>query len=115
MTFTDDIVGQPPGIVGQTLASALLGRLPALTDELLKCVLKQADACGNHSDIHGDDRPVPIDDLYQSLQDKQAPSPGQRVSQDAAEYEPYARASAGDSAAESHGAGACTALGEARR
>ena len=70
MTFTDDIVGQPrPGVFGQKLASALFNRLPALTDELLKCVLKQADACGNQSDIYGDDRLVPIDDLYQSLQD----------------------------------------------
>ena len=70
MTFTDDIVGQPPpGVVGQKLASAVFNRLPALTDELLKCVLKQAEACGNHSDIYGDDRLVPIDDLYQSLQD----------------------------------------------
>ncbi len=68
MTFTDDIA-DPPGVVGQKLASALLGRLPALTDELLKCVLKQADVCGNQSDIYGDDRPVPIDDLHQSLQD----------------------------------------------
>jgi len=70
MTFTDDIVGQPPpGVFGQKLASALFNWLPALTDELLKCVLKQAEACGNHSDIYGDDRLVPIDDLYQSLQD----------------------------------------------
>src|SRR6266705_1754937 len=70
MTFTDDIVGQPPpGVFGQKLASALFNRLPVLTDELLKCVLKQAEACGNHSDIYGDDRLVPIDDLYQSLQD----------------------------------------------
>ena len=68
MTFTDDMA-DPPGVVGQKLASALLGRLPALTDELLKCVLKQADVCGNQSDIYGDDRPVPIDDLHQSLQD----------------------------------------------
>jgi hypothetical protein len=68
MTFTDDIA-DPPSVVGQKLASALLGRLPALTDELLKCVLKQGDVCGNQSDIYGDDRLVPIDDLYQSLQD----------------------------------------------
>jgi len=47
MTFTDDIVGQPPGIVGQKLASALFGRLPALADELLKCVLKQAQTSGS--------------------------------------------------------------------
>ena len=29
----------------------------------------QADVCGNHSDIYGDDRLIPIDDLHQSLQD----------------------------------------------
>jgi hypothetical protein len=69
MTFTQDLAGQPPGAVGQKLASALLGRLPALTEELLKCVLRQAEAGGSHSDIYGDDRLVPIDDLYQSLQD----------------------------------------------
>src|SRR6266851_4016934 len=70
MTFTDDIVGQPPpSVVGQKLASAVFNRLPVLTDELLKCVLKQGEAGGNHSDIYGDDRLVPIDDLYHSLQD----------------------------------------------
>src|SRR6267154_640702 len=56
---SDANVSNPQGAV---LASALLNRLPALTDELLKRVLKQ-------SDIDGDDRPVPIDDLHQSLQD----------------------------------------------
>jgi hypothetical protein len=66
---TDDIADEPPCVVGQKLASALFNRLPALTDELLKCVLKQAEACGNQSDIYGDDRPVPIDDLHHSLQD----------------------------------------------
>src|SRR4029077_1657714 len=69
MTSTDDMAGQPPWVVGQKLASALLGRLSALTDELLKCVLRQAEACGSHSDIYGDDRLVPIDDLHHSLQD----------------------------------------------
>ena len=62
----DANVSNPQGAV---LASALLDRLPALTDELLKCVLKQSDIDGNQSDIYGDDRLVPIDDLYQSLQD----------------------------------------------
>ena len=65
MTFTDDIA-DPPSVVGQKLASAVFNRLPVLTDELLKCVLKQGEACGNHSDIYGDDRLVPIDDLYHS-------------------------------------------------
>src|SRR5260370_34995949 len=70
MTFTDDIVGQPPpSVVGQKLASAVFNRLPVLTDELLKCVLKQGEACATHSDIYGDARLVPIDDLYHSLQD----------------------------------------------
>ena len=45
MTFADDIA-DPPCVVGQELASALLGRLPALTGELLKCVLKQGEAGG---------------------------------------------------------------------
>jgi hypothetical protein len=63
------LIDQPRSAVGQKLASALFNRLPALTDELLKCVLKQGDACGNQSDIYGDDRLVPIDDLHQSLQD----------------------------------------------
>ena len=62
----DANVSNPPGAV---LTSALLNRLPALTDELLKCVLKQSDIDGNQSDIYGDDRLVPIDDLHQSLQD----------------------------------------------
>jgi len=69
MTFTDNRSGPPPSVAGQKLASALFNRLPALTDELLKCVLKQGEACGNQSDIYGDDRPVPIDDLHHSLQD----------------------------------------------
>ena len=70
MTLADDIVGEPlPGVVGQNLASALFNQLPALTGELLKCVLKQAEARGNHGDIYGDDRLVPIDDLYHSLRD----------------------------------------------
>jgi hypothetical protein len=69
MTITDDRTNPPPSVVGQKLASALFNRLPALTDELLKCVLKQGEACGNQSDIYGDDRPVPIDDLHHSLQD----------------------------------------------
>jgi hypothetical protein len=54
---------------GAALTSALLNRLPALTDELLKCVLKQSEIDGNQSDIYGDDRLVPIDDLHRSLQD----------------------------------------------
>jgi hypothetical protein len=62
----DANVANPQGAV---LASALLDRLPALTDELLKRVLKQSDIYGNQSDIYGDDRLVPIDDLYESLQD----------------------------------------------
>ncbi len=57
------------GVAGQKLASALLDRLPALVGELLKRVLEQSDVCGNQSDIYGHDRPVPIDDLHQSLQD----------------------------------------------
>ena len=68
MTFTDDIA-DPPSVVGQKLASAVFSRMSALTDELLKCVLKQGEACGNQSDIYGDGRLVPIDDLYHSLQD----------------------------------------------
>ena len=55
------------GVAGQKLASALLGRLPALADELLKRVLEQSDVCGKQSEIYGDDRLVPIDDLRQSL------------------------------------------------
>jgi hypothetical protein len=62
----DANVSNPQGAV---LASALLNRLPALTDELLKRVLKQSDIDGNQGDIYGDDRPVSIDDLHQSLQD----------------------------------------------
>jgi hypothetical protein len=59
-------VASPQGVV---LATALLDRLPALTDDLLKCVLEQSDIRGQHSDIYGDDRLVPVDDLHQSLQD----------------------------------------------
>jgi len=62
----DANVSNPQGAV---LASALLDRLPALTDELLKRVLEQSDICGKQNDIYGDDRLVPIDDLHQSLQD----------------------------------------------
>ena len=62
----DANVSDPQGAV---LSSALLNRLPALTDELLKCVLKQSEIDGNQSDIYGDDRLVPIGDLHQSLQD----------------------------------------------
>ena len=57
---------------GAVLASALVNRLPALTDELLKRVLEQSDIRGKHSDIYGDDRLVPIADLRQSLQDNLA-------------------------------------------
>ncbi len=62
----DANVSDPQGAV---LGSALLNRLPALADELLKRVLKQSEIDGNQSDIYGDDRLVPIDDLHQSLQD----------------------------------------------
>ena len=62
----DANVSNPQGAV---LASALLDRLPELAEELLKRVLKQSDIEGNQSDIYGDDRLVPIDDLHQSLQD----------------------------------------------
>ena len=62
----DASVSDPQAAV---LTSALLNRLPALTDELLKRVLKQSEIDGNQSDIYGDDRLVPIDDLHQSLQD----------------------------------------------
>ncbi len=62
----DANVSDPQGAV---LGSALLNRLPALADELLKRVLKQSEIGGNQSDIYGDDRLVPIDDLHQSLQD----------------------------------------------
>jgi hypothetical protein len=62
----DAYVANPQGAV---LASALLHRLPELADELLKRVLKQSDIEGNQSDIYGDDRLVPIDELHQSLQD----------------------------------------------
>jgi PucR C-terminal helix-turn-helix domain/GGDEF-like domain len=64
---TQDANGSNPQ--GAVLASALLNRLPALADELLKRVLKQSEIDGNQSDIYGDDRPVPIDDLHQSLHD----------------------------------------------
>jgi hypothetical protein len=62
MTFTDEIA-DPPNVVGQKLASAVFNRLPMLTDELLKCVLKQGEACGNQSDIYGDDRLTSNDDV----------------------------------------------------
>ena len=62
----DTSLSNPQGAV---LASALLERLPALTDELLKRVLEQSDIRGKQSDIYGDDCLVPIDDLHQSLQD----------------------------------------------
>ena len=62
----DANVSDPQGAV---LGSALLNRLPALADELLKRVLKQSEIDGNQCDIYGDDRLVPIDDLHQSLQD----------------------------------------------
>ncbi len=65
----DANVSDPQGAV---LTSALLNRLPALTDELLKCVLKQSEIDGHQSDIYGDDRLVPIGDLHQSLQDNLA-------------------------------------------
>ena len=57
------------GVAGQKLASALLSRLPALADELLKRVLEQSDVSREQSEIYGDDRLVPIDDLRQSLRD----------------------------------------------
>ena len=57
------------GVAGQKLASALLSRLPALAGELLKRVLEQSDVSREQSEIYGDDRLVPIDDLHQSLQD----------------------------------------------
>ena len=62
----DANVSDPQGAV---LPPALLKRLPALTEELLKRVLKQSEIYGDQSDIYGDDRLVPIDDLHQSLQD----------------------------------------------
>ena len=62
----DTSVSNPQGAV---LASALLDRLPALTDELLKHVLEQGDIRGKQSDIYGDDCLVPLDDLHRSLQD----------------------------------------------
>jgi hypothetical protein len=62
----DTSVSNPQGAV---LASALLDRLPALADELLKCVLEQSESRGKQSDIYGDDCLVPVDDLHQSLQD----------------------------------------------
>jgi hypothetical protein len=66
MEEQDGYVPKPHGAV---LASVLVERLPALTDELLKRVLERSD---KHSDIYGDDRLVPIDDLHQSLQDNLA-------------------------------------------
>ncbi len=65
----DAYVPKPQGAV---LASALVNRLPALTDELLKRVLERSDIRGKQSDIYGDDCLVPIDDLHQSLQDNLA-------------------------------------------
>ena len=65
----DGYVPKPQGAV---LASALVNRLPALTDELLKRVLEHSDIRGKRSDIYGDDGLVPIDDLHQSLQDNLA-------------------------------------------
>jgi hypothetical protein len=62
----DTNVANPQGAL---LVLALLDRLPALTDELLKCVLEQSEIRGKQSDIYGDDRLVPIDDLHRSLQD----------------------------------------------
>ena len=62
----DANVSDPQGAV---LSPALLNRLPALTEELLKRVLKQSEIYGDQSDIYGDDRLVPIDDLHQSLED----------------------------------------------
>jgi PucR-like helix-turn-helix protein/diguanylate cyclase with GGDEF domain len=66
MDKQDVYVPRPQGAV---LASALVNRLPALTDELLKRVLEPSDIRGKWSDIYGDEGLVPIDDLYQSLQD----------------------------------------------
>lgn len=54
---------------GAVVASALLDRLPALADELLKHILEQSDIRGKQSDIYGEDSLVPIDDLHQSVQD----------------------------------------------
>jgi hypothetical protein len=54
---------------GAALAAALLGRLPALADELLDRVLKQSETDGRQNDIYGDDRVVPVDDLRQSIRD----------------------------------------------
>lgn len=65
----DGYVAKPQGAV---LASALVNRLPTLTDELLKRVLERSDIRGKRSDIYGDDGLVPIDDLHQSLQDNLA-------------------------------------------
>src|SRR5260370_7744480 len=58
-----------PNPQGAVLASALLNRLPALTDELLKRVLEQSDIRGKQTDIYGDDCLVPINDLDQVLED----------------------------------------------
>ena len=52
-----------------TLALALLGRLPALADELLSRVLKQSEIDGRQNEIYGDGRVVPVADLHQSMQD----------------------------------------------
>jgi PucR C-terminal helix-turn-helix domain/GGDEF-like domain len=65
----EDLDAYVPKPQGAALASALVSRLPALTDELLKRVLEQSDIRGKQSDIYGDDRLVPIADLRQSLQD----------------------------------------------
>jgi hypothetical protein len=69
MEVPDAYVPKPQGAV---LASALVNRLPALTDELLKRVLERSDIRGKQGDIYGDDSLVPIDDLHQSLQDNLA-------------------------------------------
>jgi hypothetical protein len=66
MQEQDVYVPKPHGAV---LASALVSRLPALTDELLKRVLERSDIRGKWGDIYGDEGLVPIDDLHQSLQD----------------------------------------------
>jgi PucR C-terminal helix-turn-helix domain/GGDEF-like domain len=69
MQEQDVYVPKPQGAV---LASALVNRLSALTDELLKRVLERSDIRGKWSDIYGDAGLVPIDDLRQSLQDNLA-------------------------------------------
>ena len=50
MTFTSEMAGQPPGVTRQKIASALLKRLPALTDELLKRAIEQ---CHSRSGLYG--------------------------------------------------------------